>query len=64
MEDLPALAGTQPAELRQLEATLSLANRAIHDPNHVLHGGWLGSSMCTEENLDQDAHLYLLRGNY
>ena len=37
-EDLPVLAGIQPAELRQLGATLSLANRAIHDLNHVLHG--------------------------
>ena len=36
-EDLPVLAGIQPAELRRLGATLSLANRAIHDPDHVLH---------------------------
>ena len=38
MEDLPVLASIQPAELRRLGATLSLANRAIHDPNHILHG--------------------------
>ena len=36
-EGLPVLASIQPAELRQLETTLSLANRAIHDPDHVLH---------------------------
>ena len=35
MEDLPVLAGIQPAELRRLGATLSLANRAIRDPDHV-----------------------------
>ena len=47
MEDLPVLAGIQPAELRQLVATISLANRAIHDPNRVLHGQLVGQ---------QDAH--------
>ena len=36
-EDLPVLAGIQPAELRRLGATLFLANRAIHDPDYVLH---------------------------
>ena len=38
MEDLPVLAGIQPAELCRLGVTLSLANRAIHDLDHVLHG--------------------------
>ena len=37
-EDLPVLTGIQSAELRRLEATLSLANLAIYDPDHVLHG--------------------------
>ena len=37
-EDLPVLGGVQPAELRRLGATFSLANRAIHDFDHVLHG--------------------------
>ena len=37
-EDLPVLSGIQPAELRRLGATLSLTNRAIHDPDHVLPG--------------------------
>ena len=36
-ENLPVLAGIQPAELRRLGATLSLANCAIHHPDHVLH---------------------------
>ena len=36
-EDLPVLAGIQPAVLRRLGATLFWANRAIHDPDHVLH---------------------------
>ena len=47
-EDLPVLAGIQPAELRRLGATLSLANCAMHNPNHVLHGQFVGQ---------QDAHL-------
>ena len=52
MEDLPVLAGIQPAELRQLRATFSLANRAIHDPDHVLHGQLVGK---------QEVHLRRIR---
>ena len=37
-ENLPVLTGIQPAELSRLGTTLFLANRAIHDPDHVLHG--------------------------
>ena len=51
-EDLPVLAGIQPAELRQLGATFSLANRAMHDPDHVLHGQLVGQ---------QNVHLGRLR---
>ena len=51
-EDLPVLAGIQSAELRRLGATLSLANRAIHNPDHVLHGQLVGQ---------QDAHQGRLR---
>ena len=40
-EYFPVLAGIQPAELHRLGATLSLANRAIHDPNQ-LHGQLVG----------------------
>ena len=51
-EDLPVLAGIQPAELRRLGATLSLVNRAVHDPDRVLHGQLIEQ---------QDAHLVRLR---
>ena len=51
-EDLSVFAGIQPADLRRLGATLSLAKRAIHDPNHVLHGQLVGK---------QDAHLGRLK---
>ena len=51
-EDLPVLTGIQPAELRRLEATLSLADRAIHEPDHVLHGQLVGK---------QNAHQWRLR---
>ena len=52
MEDLPVLAGIQPAELRRLGATLSLANRAIHDPTMFCTDSWLGSKMSTWGDLD------------
>ena len=51
-KDLPVLAGIQPAELRRLGATLFLANRAIRDPDYVLHRQLVGQ---------QDAHLGKLR---
>ena len=51
-EDFPVLAGIQPAELRRLGATFSLANRAMHDPDHVLHEQLVGQ---------QDVHLGRLR---
>jgi len=35
-DDLPILAGVQPAELRRNIATLSLARRAV-EPRHLLH---------------------------
>jgi len=37
-DNLPILAGIQPAELRRNEATLSLARRAM-EPGHLLHSG-------------------------
>ena len=52
VDNLPVLARIQPAELRRLGATLSLANRAIHDPDQVLHGHLVGQ---------QNAHLARLR---
>ena len=43
-DHLPVLSGIQPAELRQLGATLSLAYRGSLDPDHILHGLLSGSS--------------------
>ena len=37
-DHLPILPGIQPAELRRLGATLSLAYRGSLDPNHILYG--------------------------
>ena len=51
-ENLPVLAGIQPAKLRQLGATFSLMNCAIYDPDHVLHGQLVGQ---------QDVNLRRLR---
>ena len=43
-DHLPVLSGIQPAELRRLGATLSLAYRGSLDPDHILHGLLSGSS--------------------
>ena len=43
-DHLPVLSGIQPAELRRLGATLSLAHRGSLDPDHILHGLLNGSS--------------------
>ena len=37
-DHLPALSGIQPAELRRMGATLSLAHRGSLDPDHILYG--------------------------
>ena len=42
-DHLPVLSGIQPAELRRLGATLSLAYRGSLDPDHILHGLLSGS---------------------
>ena len=41
---LPVLSGIQPAELRRMEATLSMAYRGSLDPDHILYGLLSGSS--------------------
>ena len=41
---LPVLSGIQPAELRRMGATLSLAHRGFLDPDHILYGLLSGSS--------------------
>ena len=43
-DHLPVLSGMQPAELRLLGATLSLAHRGSLDPDHILYGLLSGSS--------------------
>ena len=43
-DHLPVLSGIQPAELRRLGATLSLAYRGLLDPDHILYGLLSGSS--------------------
>ena len=37
-DHLLILSGIQPAELRRMEATLSLAHRGPLDPDHILYG--------------------------
>ena len=43
-DHLPILSGIQPAELRRMGATLSLAHRGSLDPDHILYGLLSGSS--------------------
>ena len=43
-DHLPVLSGIQPAELRRMRATLSLAYRGSLDPDHILYGLLSGSS--------------------
>ena len=43
-DHLPVLSGIQPADLRRLGATLSLAYRGSLDPDHILYGILSGSS--------------------
>ena len=44
MDHLPLLSGIQPAELRRMGVTLSLAYRGSLDPDHILYGFLSGSS--------------------
>ena len=43
-DHLSVLSGSQPAELRRLGATFSLADRGSLDPDHILYGLLSGSS--------------------
>ena len=43
-DHLPVFSGIQPAELRRMGATLSLAHRGSMDPDHILYGVLSGSS--------------------
>ena len=48
---LPILAGIQPAELRRRGATLSLANRATLNPDHILHEQLVGKQKAHQGRL-------------
>ena len=50
-DHLAVLSRIQPAELRRLEATLSLAHRGSLDPDHILYGLLSGSSDTRQERL-------------
>ena len=55
---LPILSGIQPAELRQLGATLFLAYRGFLDPDNILHIFLSGSSDALQERL-RSRHSFL-----
>ena len=63
-DHLPVLSGIQPAELRRMGATLSLAYRGSLDPNHILYGLLSGSSDTRQVRQDPDARLCQLRGMF
>ena len=50
-DQLLILSGIQPAKLRQLEATLSLAYRGSLDPDYTLYGLLSGSSDARQQRL-------------
>ena len=50
-DHLPVLSNIQPAELRRLGVTLSLAQRGSLDPNHILYGLLSGSSDTSQVRL-------------
>ena len=50
-DHLPVLSGIQPAELRRMGATLSLAYRGSLDPDHILYGLLSGSSYTRQVRL-------------
>ena len=50
-DHLPVLSGIQPAELRRIGATLSLAHGGSLDPDHILYGFLSGSSYTRQVRL-------------
>ena len=50
-DHLPILSGIQPADLRRLGATLSMAKRDTLDPDHILQDQLAGSSDLPQERL-------------
>ena len=61
-DHLPVLSGIQPAELRRMGATLSLAYSGFLDPNHILHGLLSGSSDTRQVRLKSRRRLCQVRG--
>ena len=61
-DHLPVLSGIQPAELRQMGATLSLAYRGSQDPDHILHGLLSGSSDTRQVRLKSRRPFVPVRG--
>ena len=57
-DHLPVLSGIQPADLRRMAATLSLACRGSLDPDHILHGLLSGSSDTHQVKL-KSRHLFV-----
>ena len=56
------LSGIQPAALRPLETTFSLAHRGSLDPDHILYGLLNGPSDARQERLRSRRYLCQLRG--
>ena len=61
-DHLPILSGIQRAELRRMEATLSLAHRGPLDPNHILYALLSESSDTRQVRLRSRHCLFQLRG--
>ena len=61
-DHIPVLSGIQPAEIRRLGATLSLAYRESLDPDHILYGLLSGSSDTGQVRLRSRRRLCQLRG--
>ena len=57
VDNLPVVAGIQPAELRRNGATLSLARRAM-EPRHMLHSGLTRPLVQLHGPSNRDPHLY------
>ena len=61
---LPILSGIQPAELRLMGATLSLANHGSLYPGHIFYSFLIGSSDARQERLAGSASSRKIRSEY
>ena len=62
-DHLPILSGIQPAELRRMGATLSLAHRGSLDPDHIWHSILSGSSFTRQVRLRSRSPFVPAAGN-